>query len=876
MQEQEGCRIERRPSGTSEVLLLAMACFAPWAFGAVDAWAEFVLELGIALVTIQAAITGLRSDPTRRLLCLPSLALAGLVLLAAVQAAPLPAGLLGRIDHTTAALRRDLVPSEPERILGDERSPVALPASTLSLEPGATLVTAARLASAWLLFQGVLGLGSGPASLRRFGLAIAVNATLLALVGLVQALTWNGKLLWIRPAPHADAWASGGPFACHSHFAASLNLGLGFALGFLLAGGREGLLRQRSHRPWAAYAAGVLIVGIVTSQSRGGFLAMVAAAAVLLVGLLARSARVAGPIRAAATMTAMLGLAALFLLVLGDASPYQRRLATILDPGERGYSVRAEIWGVGLRAWRDHPLWGTGLGSFAAATAPYFDQDYGVFFARAENEYVDLLVEGGLIGLGLGLMLLVGVARLGLRALAAAPTPRDRATILGGMFGLLALAFHSLSDFGPHVPGVAVPAVILCGHLGRLGLATRVPRRAAAPATRARRLIPVVAGPALAISGVVLAAHGFGLVRLEGLVAAAGLPLPGTSMPTAEDCGVPGADLERMREALERALRLRPGWTEGHLRLGMTCLGLYERTAAAWVGEGLEDPAEAALLADPLWLLGVAHSASAGRADPASELLAHEPIRRYLVPAARSFLEARRCCPVSALAHAKLASLDFLYARGDPASAYVGRALRLAGADERTLAFAAQVAVQVGDLDLATRCWRRSLEVRESNWPEVADSAAAALPPDRILERVVPSGRHALWFADRLYAAPADRPIRERFLREAVARLPNDRGLPEAERLRLEARAWAELDTPGLAGDRMKAALSLEPRRGDWRGEYIEWLLGWGQLEEAHSQALLGVHFNVDYPGARRALDRTAEALAGGVPRATGTGRTSP
>lgn len=876
MSMQEGCETGRRLGGASEAILLAMACFAPWAFGAVDAWAEFVLELGVALVTILAAITGLRSDPTRRLLCLPSLALAGLVLLAVVQAVPLPAGLLGRIDPTAAALRRDLLPSEPERILGDERLPVPLPASTLSLEPGSTLATAARLASAWLLLQGVLGLGGGPASLRRFGLSIAVNATLLALVGLVQALTWNGNLLWIRPAPHVGGWASGGPFACHSHFAASLNLGLGFALGFLLAGGREGLLRRRGHGLWAAYAAGILIVGIVTSQSRSGFLAMVAAAVVLFVGLLARSARVAGPIRAAATMAAMLGLAALFLLVLGDASPYQRRLTTILDPGEGGYSIRAKIWGVGLRAWRDHPLWGTGLGTFAAATTPYFDHDHGVFFARAENEYVDLLVEGGVIGLGLGLLLLIGVARLGLRALAAAHTPGDRAPLVGGMFGLLALAFHSLSDFGPHVPGVAVPAVILCGHLGRLGLAAREPRRAAAPATLARRLIPVVAGSALAILGVVLTAHGFGLVRLEGLVAAAGLPLPGTSKPTAEDGDVPVADLERMRGALERALRLRPDWTEGHLRLGMVYLGLYERTAAAWVGEGLEDPAEAALLADPLWLLGVAHPAPATRADPAGDWLAHEPIRLYLVPAARSFLEARRCCPVSAPAHAKLASLDFLLERGDPASAYARRALRLAGGDERTLAFAAQVAVQVGDLDLAARCWRRCLQVRESSWTEVADSAAAALPPDRILERVVPTGRHALGFADRLYAAPAQRPIQERFLRAAVARLPRDRGLPEAERLRLEARAWAGLDSPGPAGDRMKAALSLEPRRGDWRGEYIEWLLGWGQLEEAHAQAMFGMHFSPDDPGARRALERTAEALASGAPRATGTDRTSP
>src|SRR3954454_22305629 len=87
-----------------EAIILVMACLAPGAFGSVEAWAELVLELGIAGVTILGFIADGRSDRTRRLLCVPSLALAGLVLLATVQATPLPAGILRRIDPTTAAL----------------------------------------------------------------------------------------------------------------------------------------------------------------------------------------------------------------------------------------------------------------------------------------------------------------------------------------------------------------------------------------------------------------------------------------------------------------------------------------------------------------------------------------------------------------------------------------------------------------------------------------------------------------------------------------------------------------------------------------------------------------------------------------------------
>jgi O-antigen ligase len=842
----------------SEALILAMACLAPWAFGSVEAWAEFVLELGIAGVTILGAIADGRSDRSRRLLCVPSLALAGLVLLAVVQAIPLPAGILRRIDPTTAALRAGLMPGTPERVIGDPAPPVAPPPATLSQDREATLQMAARLAAAWLLFQGVLGLGGGPASFRRFALAIAGNATLLSLFALVQALTWNGKIYWLRPSPLAGGWSGGGPFVSHSHLAAYLNIGLGLALGFLFSGGRGGVVRGGGSRLWAAYAAAILVVGITASHSRGGFLAMILAAAVL--SALLRP----GSLRLGAGLAALTVMVALFLYALGGSSSYRQRLSTILDRDDPGYTGRLELWGTVLRAWRDHPIWGTGLGSFPAATAPYFRRDHGSFFSRAENEYVDLLVEGGILGLGLALTAAVGIARLGRRASAAAPSPRDRALVLGAMFGGLTLLIHSVSDFGLHIPGVAVPAVILGAHLCRLGLGAQGRLRGGGPASPGD-LPSSLAGAAAATLGLAILVHGCALARAEAGLAGSDVPWPGTEMPTAGLGDVPGPELERRRAALGGALRYRPDWAEGHLRQGETLLNLYRRTTAAWIGQTVGDPEEASRLAHPLWLLRVIHAAEGGPARPAGGLLEHEPIRLYLVPAARSFLEARRCCPVSALAHAELAGLHYLLEGGDPAAVYGGRALGLAGGDESIVELIVQVALAIGDLDLAARCWRKSLEVREAGWPRVAAAAAAALPPDRILEGVVSRGRHALWFAERLYAAPGDRAVRERFLRAAIARLPGDRDLAEAERLRFEAQAWAGLGDPGRARVRMEAALALEPRRGAWRAELIGWLIAWGEVEAAHDQALVGLHFSPDDPLARRALEQATEALARGA-----------
>jgi hypothetical protein len=120
-------------------------------------------------------------------------ALLGLLGLALFQATPLPEAWLKWISPAAAESRASLAPPTAARVRGDAREPVAPPAPTLSEKPDETVRTATRLAAAWVLFQAVLELGGGHGALRRSGRAIAVNAALLSLFALIQALTWTGK-----------------------------------------------------------------------------------------------------------------------------------------------------------------------------------------------------------------------------------------------------------------------------------------------------------------------------------------------------------------------------------------------------------------------------------------------------------------------------------------------------------------------------------------------------------------------------------------------------------------------------------------------------------------------------------------------------------
>ena len=861
--------IARRLDQASEGVILAVVVLAPWAFGAVEAWAGFLIAAAIVALSMLVAASTCVKSVGRSGLATPGLALLGLALLALAQAAPLPGG---------------STPSPPVRVVGDPAPAVPPVIATIAQDREAAIGAACWLVLAWTFFLSVFHLGSG----HRVAVAIAINSAVLALFAMIQALTWNGKIYWMRDSPQDHAWFAGGPFVCHNHLAAYLNLGLGFAIGFLVnpvpreRGGGRGL------RLGWAYVAGVVAVGVIGSQSRGGTVAMLVA----LVAVFAVTGR-----RSLVCGLAALGMTALMLVVLGGGA--MSRLATVLDSGTRGYAVRFEVWRAGLRALIERPMLGAGLGSFATAAAPYLDRDRGVVFTHAESEPIQLLAEGGLVAAwvaGAGVVALVVVAR---RAWRSNPDGGERPLVLGAIFGLLTVAIQSLGDFPLHIPAVALAAVASAALLTKLAREIRsgarkgdwlrvvlarclspfraprawgtgtgtgrvppepvpVPQAGDFPTHSRRRRASWVTSrffETATIAAALLAlAHARSLARAESALAGSGVPLAGPAITAAEE--PTKTELQRMAAALERALIHRPNWSQGHLRLGETRLALYQAEVSEWINIDGTD----AVMADPLWLIGLVHDGKVHVAD----LAIQEPVALYLIPATHSFLEARRANPASASAYVGLASLHYLLKGDEPATILIDRARRLAGADAAILAQIAEIAVRLKSLDQAARCWRRILAVRSEDWEQVADAAGAVLSPEVIRDAVATGGRDALRFADHLYAE--DRDARNMLMAAALERLPNEIELSKAERLSLEAHARAALGQVDMAQGRMEQALALEPSRGEWREELIGWLMSRGEVGSARRHARIGLQLCPGRERFRTALEQTTEALSQGLP----------
>jgi len=109
-------------------------------------------------------------------------------------------------------------------------------------------------------------------------------------------------------------------------------------------------------------------------------------------------------------------------------------------------------------AWRiflDHPVLGTGLGTFETVYPPYETLYDGKVVDHAHNDYLETLAETGIAG-GLCCAWFIGLLLVaGLRSLQEPNISFASALRLAGLTGCCGVLVHSLVDFNLHIPANA-------------------------------------------------------------------------------------------------------------------------------------------------------------------------------------------------------------------------------------------------------------------------------------------------------------------------------------------------------------------------------------------------------------------------------------
>lgn len=264
-----------------------------------------------------------------------------------------------------------------------------------------------------------------------------------AVFGILQHLTFNGKLYWFREMRYGGI--PFGPYVNRNHFAGFAELALPVALVPLMLG------KVRAERRGLVGLFAVLILGaLFLSASRGGIISFVVQMGILaLLVMVQRSWRkqmVAG------------GLVVLFSFALVSwlgVNEILNRFAALqsleVAIGKRT-SMRSDSWHIFV----DHPVMGTGLGTLQSVF-PHYETVYdGKIVDHSHNDYLEGLAETGIAG-GICFAWFLGILFLEpLRHLRNRDNSFPAALQLSGLLACCGILVHSTVDFNLHIPANAM------------------------------------------------------------------------------------------------------------------------------------------------------------------------------------------------------------------------------------------------------------------------------------------------------------------------------------------------------------------------------------------------------------------------------------
>jgi len=376
--------------------LLGLLIAAVLAFGAVQRWSELAFELGAATLFIA---WGLQQARSRQL----ALAKSGLY----APAVGFFLVVLAQIAFRTSAYR-----------YASESS------ALLYMAYGSVLLLAIEC------FQ-------DKNRRKRMTVALVGFGACYATFAIVQNLTEPRKLYWtIEPSQFAHTYGS---YVNRNHYAGLMEMLV--AVPLVLAAGK---LLKGGKRTLAGFAFVLMAGSIFLSVSRGGMFAFSVEALIFLVLLLRNPSH-------RKKAFAFAGMLALVIAFLGYASRGQvsDRMHDLV------VSDRLAMTADTLRLWKERPLLGWGLGTFATVYPHVRSFPTNRLVDAAHNDYAQTLAETGVLGFAFALWFVIVLCRKGVQRSRHWDTDWSSALSLSALLACAAMLAHSFVDFNMQIPANA-------------------------------------------------------------------------------------------------------------------------------------------------------------------------------------------------------------------------------------------------------------------------------------------------------------------------------------------------------------------------------------------------------------------------------------
>lgn len=425
--------------------LIGTVIFTALAHGAVESWSLAIFEL---LIVILTALWGIRAVLNQHLSLRIPRAIVPLGLL-------MVWGLIQGIAYTDGAGQRH----------------------SLSMDVEATRQTTTILFILVLALLLVINVLAHREYLAKLPMFFAAYGFALALFGLIQYFSWDGRFFWWRQT--TDLVTSPfGPFVAHNHFAGYMELLLPIPIAFVIL-----QVGRAEARIFYGFAAAIMGGAAIVSLSRGGFISLFAqliflAAATPFIShrsrshhrRLSKSTKIAAPLIAVLAIAAAIGVSVYWI----GLEPVLNRIAqgkiVSTDAKEESFLVsRGWIWRDTLTMIREHFGTGVGLGAFETTFPIYSSGDGSLQIGQAHNDYLQLVAEAGVPGAILLLWFLGIVLSQAFHGMQA-KDPLMAALALGCGGSVVGMMVHSIFDFNLQLPSHALLLMLLTGVLSRVNV----------------------------------------------------------------------------------------------------------------------------------------------------------------------------------------------------------------------------------------------------------------------------------------------------------------------------------------------------------------------------------------------------------------------